>query len=51
MCKLIKSLYGLPQAHYNSNKRMVETMKSKGVMSTKSDHAVFIVKKPGRGKQ
>ena len=48
VCKLIKSLYGLPQAHYHSNKRMVETMKSKGVMPTKSDPAVFIVKKPGK---
>ena len=48
VCKLIKSLYGLPQAHYHSNKRMVETMKSKGVMPTKSDPAVFIVKNPGK---
>ena len=48
VCKLVKSLYGLPQAHYHSNKRMVQTMKSKGVMPTKSDPAVFIVKEPGK---
>jgi hypothetical protein len=45
ICKLVKAMYGLPQASHHAQQKMIDNFKRDSIIQTKSDRAVFLMDK------